>query len=131
MARENTWRDRFLMRLAALCEQRGWKLVWYVLNVANQRGVPDTFVHVHRGGSNRGCGLFEFKKGRGTTTPAQKVRLNGLDKAGVVCGVIRLLNVDEGSFEIVDECDSRYVMLPVFDRPVTWNKLAEYVLGLM
>lgn len=131
MANESTWRDRFLKLCFERAQARGHKFVWLVLNVSNQRGVPDTLIHLHKGGAQRGCAFVEFKKGRAVVRPIQKARILGFDNNGVRAYVVRLLNREEAVIEYCDDCGGKHVMLPMFDGRMSWDATVNYLLGLL
>ena len=118
MANESVWRARFLELLQERAECFG-EFTWMILNVSNQRGVPDVWVHLAEG-KKRACALLEFKKGKGEVSKAQRIRMAGLREKGVLTRVVRLRNHQEARFEIWSGTDVG-LMEPV----VTWEQLAQ------
>lgn len=129
MPRENTWRDQFLQVMQERATARGWRFAWLVLNVVNQRGVPDTWVHLYAPEYNkRSCALLEFKTGKGVVSAAQKARLAGFDDLGVHAYVVRLKNRDEATLHYYDD---NLTCFDVWPASCAWEELARRILEIM
>lgn len=124
MPNESAWRDRFLFTLREVAKKQQVVVTHLILNVSNQRGVPDTWVHFYSTERGvRSSALLEFKKGRGLISEVQKARIVGLSAVGVYAGVIRLLDAKTAMLETITQVDTNFRVLPLTDRE-QWADLA-------